>query len=230
MGDDLLHGFDVSSYPQESLSSTTDGGRRLGYLLRTRSHMLSDTNPYAALPTAAPTLTSASVSGSQPSAWFAVSPLKLVLMSLCTLNLYLFYWHHEQWAALKRSRGDNVSPLARAIFSIFYTHKLFGEIADAAGERAAGLHAGLWATAYVGFLIFDRVVSRLDVGGIGLLGLAAPLFVLPIQREINRQLREANPSADLNERFGPLNIVALVLGTGFLGLILIGLFMLPPAT
>jgi hypothetical protein len=159
-----------------------------------------------------------------------VSPLKFVLMCLGTLNLYLIFWHHEQWAALKRSRGDNISPLGRAIFNIFYTHKLFGQIAAAGGERAAGLHPGLWATAYLGILIFDQVASRIDVGGLGLLGLAAPLCLLPIQREINRQLREADPTANLNERFGPLNIVALVFGVGFLGLILVGVFMPPPAT
>lgn len=186
--------------------------------------MPPDSNPYAAIPTDGPPLPGGAGFVRTTPTWFVVSPLKLVVMSLCTLNLYLLYWHHEQWTAIKRRRGDNISPLGRAIFSIFFTHKLFGEVAGGAGQRVAALNPGLWATAYVGIVIAGRLMSRTE-SGLGLIGFAAPLVLIPIQRELNIQAREADPTADLNETFTGLNFVVLAVGSCLFALVLVGTFL-----
>lgn len=157
-----------------------------------------------------------------------MSPLKLVIMCVGSLNLYLLHWHYQQWVAVKRRRGENISPGGRAWFNLFYTHKLFREVAALAGERGPRLNAGALATAYVLFQLLRGVTANFDLGVFGLLDVAAPFCLIPIQREINLQVREANPTADLNARFGPLNIVCLLLGAALLAQDVLGLLAPSP--
>lgn len=176
-------------------------------------------NPYAA-----PVGTLHTSSDVKPD-WYAVSPLKLVMMSLCTLNVYLLYWHYKQWTTLKERRGDDIMPWARAIFSIFFVTRLFDEVRTAGGMRGAQLAAGPLAAGVIVVQVLDRIAGRVDVGPLGLIGLTAPLFIVPVQNEINAQLRDADPAADLNGRFGAANILAMCIGTPILLLALVGTFM-----
>ncbi|GDX82051.1 hypothetical protein LBMAG42_38620 [Deltaproteobacteria bacterium] len=163
-------------------------------------------------------------SGAAPT-WFSVTPLKLVLMSLATFNLYLIYWHYKQWALLKAWRGDDIMPWARALFSIFFVNRLFDEVKMAGGSRGASLPAGVLAAGYILVLIVDRVAARVDLGVFGLVGLAAGFIVVPVQKEINAQLVEADPGADMNGRFGVANIIGMCIGFPILALAFVGTFL-----
>ena len=176
-----------------------------------------DENPYAA-----PVGGFLPPPSGEPPAWYAVTPLKLVVMSLTTLNLYLVYWHYQQWSQLKARRGDDIVPWARAIFSIFFVTRLFDEVRMAGGSRGAALDAGPLAAAYIVVQVADRVAARVDLGVFGLIGLAAAFVVWPVQAEINAQLREHDAGADLNGRFGIGNIVAMCIGAPILALSLLG--------
>ncbi len=163
-------------------------------------------------------------SGATP-VWFAVTPLKLVLMSLATFNLYLIYWHYKQWTQLKAWRGDDIMPWARALFSIFFVNRLFDEVKMAGGSRGASLPAGVLAAGYIVVLIVDRVAARVELGVFGLVGLAAGFIVMPVQKEINAQLLEADPGANLNGKLGVANIVGMCIGFPILALAFIGTFL-----
>ncbi len=157
--------------------------------------------------------------------WYAVTPLKLVVLSMCTLNVYLLYWHYSQWSKLKERRGDDSMPWARALFSIFFVTRLFEEVRAAGGMRGASLAAGPLAAGFIVVQVLDRVAGRVDLGPLGLVGLIAPFLIVPVQNEINAQLREADAAADLNGRFGAGNILAMCIGTPILILAFIGTFM-----
>jgi hypothetical protein len=48
------------------------------------------------------------------------SPLKLVVMSLCTFGLYELYWFYMNWNLLKQRHNSDISPFWRAFFAIFF--------------------------------------------------------------------------------------------------------------
>jgi hypothetical protein len=154
--------------------------------------------------------------------WFAVGSLKLVLLALCTLNLYLVYWQYQQWKHYKAASNADITPWARAIFQIFFVTALFRRVREAGGSAATGPAPELLGGLYVAILVFDRVTQRIDLGVLNMVGLITVFLALPVQQEINRQLREADPEADLNESFSAGNIAVLFFGFLVLVAVVIG--------
>jgi hypothetical protein len=153
--------------------------------------------------------------------WFTVTPLKMVVMAICTFNFYMVYWHYKQWSAVKAGGGD-VLPWPRAIFQFFFTHSLGREIE---ARSAAKFASAVPATAYVVMLVFERIVSRVDVGPLGFIGLFSSMMLIPFQKEINAQVRADNPTADLNGTFSAVNILGCLIGASVLLYGVIGTFL-----
>ena len=42
--------------------------------------------------------------------YFAVSPLKLVVMSVCTMGGYELYWFYRNWVLVKNMENTDISP------------------------------------------------------------------------------------------------------------------------
>jgi hypothetical protein len=61
--------------------------------------------------------------------FFDVSVVKLVVMSLVTFGAYQIFWFYKNWQVAKQ-RGEDVMPLVRAIFSIFFAYKLFKNVEE----------------------------------------------------------------------------------------------------
>lgn len=162
-------------------------------------------------------------------AFYAVSPAKLILLDLTTLNLYSVYWMYKQWQTIRDSSEypKNISPFWRAFFSVFFVHELFRTIRMSSSSVDVPTASGSsgQATFWLIITIASNLVSRAD-GVIGLLGIFIGfLAVIPlanVQREINAYLRKVNPAADLNERFSALNIIVIILGTILLALAVLG--------
>src|SRR6478752_3968098 len=68
--------------------------------------------------------------GQQP--YFAVSPAKLIVMSICTFKFYELYWFYKHWNQIRITKRQEVLPFLRAMFSIFTCHSLFTRIKDEA--------------------------------------------------------------------------------------------------
>lgn len=66
--------------------------------------------------------------------FFVVSEKKLWIMYVLTFSLYGVYWFYQHWKKWKEATGDNIMPIPRAIFSIFFTHTLFQKIYDSAKQ------------------------------------------------------------------------------------------------
>ncbi|GGM77497.1 hypothetical protein OCF84_17105 [Shewanella xiamenensis] len=56
---------------------------------------------------------------------FHVSLAKFVIMFFATFGLYQIYWFYKQWQALKEYYDLDAWPIARCIFTVFFTHSLF---------------------------------------------------------------------------------------------------------
>lgn len=154
--------------------------------------------------------------------FFAVTPLKLVVMSLTTFNLYLIYWFYKNWKAVQRITGEKVSAPVRAFFYVIVSYALFIRIRrHAASDGGVSLFpAGALAAAV--FLI--GMLWRLP-DPYWLVSMLGFLPLIPVQNTVNEMNARVAPAADRNAHFRGWNWLALTLGALVLIMALIGAFM-----
>src|SRR5688500_16468988 len=131
----------------------------------------TSTNPYEA-PKAR--IDGAKLPAGSPN-WFTVSQPKLVAMSVCTLGVYMIYWHYKQWQRWRERTQENIYPFLRALFSIFFTHQLFskirGDTIDTNAQNPTSSSSNL-ATMYVVLVIGARILDRTENLALGMVALA----------------------------------------------------------
>jgi hypothetical protein len=155
--------------------------------------------------------------------FFAVSTTKLVVMALCTFSLYEVYWFYRQWKRIEERERDGIVSWARAIFAVFFCYFCFARIRDYDTGRRTGptLAAGPLAIAWIVTTLLQSLPDPYWV-----ISLGAPLFLVPVQRHVNRLNTAVNPSHDPNARFSAWNWLAVGLG-GLLLVTVIAAFFLP---
>ena len=98
----------------------------------------------------------------QEIAFYLVSPRKFLLLFLGTFGFYLLYWFYKNWRLYQQSTGEDMWPVMRAIFSIFFIHSLFAHFNFKhniqTGKEVANLC--VLATIFVVVVIFDNTVNR----------------------------------------------------------------------
>lgn len=113
--------------------------------------------------------------------FFQTSPLKVAVLSIATFGLYRFVWFYRQWAR-REKHGEDVSPLGRTIFLIFFVYGLFQDVNEEIDlcekleitQRAPSeeptpvpttsiepMQAGLLALLFIGLALGASVVGRL---------------------------------------------------------------------
>jgi hypothetical protein len=183
------------------------------------------TNPYAPPTAAVADITPPDELAAQPP-FFAVSLAKLAVMSVCTFNLYDVYWFYKNWQQISDREQENVWPLMRAIFAVFYCYPCFARMRDY--EGASQLDSRLSALPLaIGFMV-TTVTWRLPEPW-NWITMSSFLFLLPVQHYANRVNALATPSHDRNSRFRGWNWVAVVVGGAFVLLAIAGMFVDPEA-
>ncbi len=120
--------------------------------------------------------------------------------------------------------------MPRAIFSVFFTHSLFRNIAshDVTHDRAewdAGSNATFMVLLVIGGNLMDRLAAKsigspmTDIASLALL-VPTGLLLKKVQAEINA--RSGDPSGSSNAAFSAANIAWCVLGVVYWTLIVIG--------
>jgi hypothetical protein len=150
--------------------------------------------------------------------YFAVSTVKLALLSVCSFGIYELVWFYRNWKLEKARSGEDLSPFWRTFFAPFYFHNLLTRMnqhAETSGlpEVSAG---GLAAGFFVLNLAF-RLPEPL-----WFLGMLSVVPILMAQRLASALNDRFTPLADRNSRFSAGNIVVLVLGGLVLALAIIG--------
>ena len=168
--------------------------------------------------------------------FFVVGKTKFVLLFFATVGMYQLYWFYMHWARYSRFHQLNLWPAPRALFSIFFTHSLAGDI-DHRLERNQTRYEwspGAWATSYVILSIISNVLSRVPVG-FSRIADALPILLLPtIAWSLWRIQHAANaacgqPEGESNSALTWANWIWLALGALFWVLVLIGLLLPGPA-
>lgn len=157
--------------------------------------------------------------------FFATSAAKLIVMSIVTLGLYEAYWHYQQWKRVKERTHQDIWPVARAIFSVFFLKSLGDEIKEVAEEQKVytGFSPATLAICY--FLLF--IPLRLPDPA-WLVSLLSFLPLLPLQKQVALIHARTAPHADTNAGFSALNIVGIVFGGLLVLLAVIGSFLPNP--
>lgn len=125
------------------------------------------------------------------SMYFPVSPVKLVVMSVCTFGFYDFFWYYSNWSYIKDREQLNIYPIWRAIFAFIFAFPLFNGIQGTAKSQnlPGALPAGPLA---IGWVVL-RLLGRLP-DPFWLVFFLAVIFLVPVQNKVN----EINRVADLD--------------------------------
>jgi hypothetical protein len=163
-----------------------------------------------------------------------VSPAKFRVLWVATLGLYELAWMYQHWAHIKRATRGDQWPVWRAIFSIFFYHRLAADIDQHMARM--GVHhpwnpRGI-ATVVVLLLIAIRVLDRFafrsigspgtDLASLGLM-FVVMAYVAGIQRAANAAC--GDPAGQGNARFTMGNGAWMTFGVVLWLLTLIGMFM-----
>ncbi len=163
------------------------------------------------------------VATSEPS--YCVGGLKLLAMSLATFGLYLIYWLYRNWKAEQARSGDNIAPLARAVFAVLFFHSLAARVA--LRSEAEGLSPRfspvLLTTVFVVLALSPRLP---DPWWLLSLGTAVP--VLPIQRALQALDEAKGIDSRANRLFGGGEIAGFAIGATIWLLFLTGLMLGEP--
>lgn len=95
--------------------------------------------------------------------FYVVGPLKFWLLFIFTLGFYQLYWFYKNWSRYKAYTRDDLWPVPRGIFTIFFTHALLREVDHTIGAegREHSWSPDLLATGYVLVTIATRIMDRL---------------------------------------------------------------------
>ena len=173
-----------------------------------------NSNPYApplaAVADIVPSIRSGSTDDQPP--FFAVSLLKLAVLSVCTLSLYELYWFYKNWQLIRSRERSDILPFWRAFFALFFCHACFARIRDLGDEQrvSPSLPAVALATGWVLLVILHKLPNPW-----WLVSFLSFLFMLPVQAHVNRINAAAAPGHDRNARFSVWNWVVTLLGGAF---------------
>lgn len=185
----------------------------------------SSTNPYQA--PEAEVLTSNEHEERQH--FYVVSIRKFTILFFMTMGMYSIYWFYKNWDNFRKYSGTEkkIWPIPRAIFSIFFAHKLLREVDGTIKKREMDhawdpeQTAGLYVLIAVMGHVFDRMAMKeigspySDLAALALLPVSY-LILRNAQRAIN--LSQKDSEGLVNNRLTPINIFWIVLGSLLWGL------------
>lgn len=77
----------------------------------------------------APQSTLSDVESLEDKEFYVVSIKKFTILFMATFGFYSIYWFYRNWKMSKAKYRDDIWPVARGIFSIFFVHSLFDYVA-----------------------------------------------------------------------------------------------------
>lgn len=156
--------------------------------------------------------------------YFAISPMKLVVMSICTMGIYQLYWFYKNWVVIKGRERSNIMPFWRAFFAFVFCYSLFKKVQASSATLSLEklMSPGLLA---IGYIIISFSVNLPNP--FWLIMYFAVILLLPVQTMVNNINDHIAPGHDKNDKFTGWNIFGVVGGGLFFLLIMLSAFMPP---
>jgi hypothetical protein len=149
--------------------------------------------------------------------FFAVSLLKLAVMTTVTFGVYGLYWSYRQWKAVQRRTGMPMWPWARGWFAWFFLLDLCKEVVRKC--EAAGVEVSISTKPLPAAYFLLNLCWRLPEP-FHLIGFLSAVPLVLLQNEINDLHAAVVPGANRNARFTWANVAGILVG-GFLVVLII---------
>ncbi len=163
--------------------------------------------------------------------YFAISPKRLALFSILTSGIYQVYWFYKNWEAIKKAERQNISPLLRSLFAVFFCHGLFKRVLGSSKSHGyKELYSPGWhAAAYIVLLLFGNILSIDESTNASIVWLVAVsvsfIPLLSVQRAINFNNEKLKEGSSFKQGFSGGEVALIVIGVIWSLLILIGIFL-----
>ncbi len=152
-----------------------------------------------------------------------VSRNNFILLNIITFGIYTVWWMFKSWRFFEEKRGADVIPVLRAFFCIIFTYSLFEHIQQYA--RRVGYHNSFSSTGlFVLFILLNLTGQFPDP--YWLVSLLAFLPLIQPHQTLNDAIIQSGEYAGFERSgFNNRQIILIIVGLLFWGLVLIGLFV-----
>jgi len=140
---------------------------------------------------------------------FNASPLKVALLSVCTLGLFHIYWFYRNWSCVQKKTGEKFSPGARALFYVFFCYGLFKRIINTA--KSNGYTGNDSPGTFAAILIILSLMGRAE-DPYWLISYLSFIPLLSMQNIINLHNAKINPEYKVDTKFHPKEIIIVIIG------------------
>ncbi len=164
----------------------------------------------------------------QSQLFFPTSKTKLIVMSVCTFSIYIFYWFYTNWRILKETQGLDIRPFWRTFLVPVFCYSLFKGIHECSKEKniRAAYSPGLFTAVYILFSITGFLPDPFSL----LTFLLPVLPLLPVQGVINSLNAHVVSDLKINNQFSWWNIAGIIFGVILWGLLVLAVIMPVPTT
>ena len=160
--------------------------------------------------------------------FYIVSKRKFFLLFIATFSFYSLYWFWRQWTEWQNKTGENIWPLARALFNIFFAHSLFKKIETKASLVDSRSHKNLdiAATIYVIVELAFNLMDKIPMIGVVYLALTVSFVCLLSgcvwQAQTQANIASFDSDGRQNDKFTVANYIWIALGLLFWMIIIFG--------
>lgn len=162
-----------------------------------------------------------------------VSVRKFWIMNIATAGLYSVYWSYRHYQTIRQNSNEDLWPVARAIFIIFFYRDLYRRFAVQALSRDQNFTFNhlQYATASVVVILISSLSGQLSGRGIGvpitnflplILVFAQTYLLAAAQSVANFASDDEQGSANAN--FTALNVLWMAMGALMWGLAIFGIY------
>ncbi len=164
----------------------------------------------------------------QSQMFFPTSRTKLVVLSICTFSIYIFYWFYTNWKILKETQGLDIQPFWRTFFVPIFCYSLFKGVRECSKEKnvRAEYSPGLLTAGYILFATTGLLPDPYSL----MTFLLPVLPLLPVQGAINSLNANVVQDLKINNQLSGWNITAIIFGLILWGLLILAMIMPVPST
>jgi len=166
------------------------------------------------------------------SMFYVVSVKKLTILNLSTLGTYQLYWNYKNWSIYRSASKEDIWPIPRAIFSMFFIHSLLRLVYEKIinTEKSIKVDPRSYATPLVVLILISNSLDRLANKSIGspYTDIASLAILIPLTLQFRQAQIAINIACDdsngaSNREFTTANYVWIVIGLILWGLAIWGI-------